>query len=174
MKTKYLDFIKLNENSHNIISIAEIEKVFRNVFDDTKVSSVKTLYDYDKIRKETKLIISINNLFYNETNIIFTKFVFIVDDKKEKLKKNQFSYLYDINCDFRTISFDDTDEMIIKMNELLEGEKFGQNLKDAVKGQIGFFKGTKFYTEYAKEKFEKCKNELFEDMEFLTEVLNSK
>jgi len=130
MKTKYLDFIKLNENKHNIISISEIEKVFKEVFDDTKVSSVKTLYDYDEDRKETKLIISINNLFYNETNIIFTKFVFVVDDKKEKLRKNQFSYLYDINCDFRTVSFDDTDEMIIKMNEILEGEKFGQNLKD--------------------------------------------
>ena len=127
MKTKYLDFLKLNEKKGNLITLSEIEKVFREVFDDTKVSSVKTLYD--KSEKEIKLIISINNLFYNETNIIYTKFVFDVDDTKEFLKKNKLYYLYDINCNFKEVKFNDIEDLRIELFKILDGEIFGSDLK---------------------------------------------
>ena len=32
MKTKYLDFLKLNEKNNNLITISEIEKVFTGAF----------------------------------------------------------------------------------------------------------------------------------------------
>ena len=44
----YLEFLKLNEARKNLITISEIEKVFKEVFDESKVSSVKTLFDKDE------------------------------------------------------------------------------------------------------------------------------
>lgn len=130
MRTKYLDFLRLNENKTSVIGLSEVEKVFRNVFDDSKVSSVKSLYDIDEDTKETKLIISINNLFFEETNIIYTKFIFPVDNKKTKLKKNKFYYLYDINCNFKEVSFNDTTELQTKLFEILNNKTFGSDLTD--------------------------------------------
>lgn len=127
MKTKYMDFLKLNEKKTDVITIAEIEKVFKEVFDDTKVSSVKTLYD----EKDggIKLIISVNNLFYDETNIIYTKFIFDIDETKQILKEKKLFYLYDINCNFKEIVFSDTDELKSKLYDILNKEKFGDELK---------------------------------------------
>lgn len=124
MKVKYLDFLKLNESNNIIISIAEIEKVFESVFDDTKVTSVKTFFD------NGKLIISINNLYYDRTNIMYTKFIFNVDKTKEKLIDNEFLYLYDINDNYRKIIFNSTDELKSKLNNILEKEKFGDDIKN--------------------------------------------
>jgi len=44
MKISYIDFLRLNEQNESIISLSEIEKVIRNVFNDTKVSSASTVY----------------------------------------------------------------------------------------------------------------------------------
>ena len=130
MKTKYLDFLKLNENRNSVISLSEVEKVFKTVFDETKVSSVKSLYDLDEESGETKLIISINNLFYDDTNILYTKFVFLVDKNKTKLQKNKMFYLYDINCNFKEIIFNDSEELQIELNKILKNEMFGKDIKD--------------------------------------------
>lgn len=130
MKTKYLDFLKLNENITSIIGLAEIEKLFKKIFDDAKVSSVKTLYSYDEEKEVTKLIITINNLFFEETNILFIKFIFIVDDKKRKLKKNKMFYLYDINSNFREVKFNDITDLELKLNSLLNEQEFGKDIKE--------------------------------------------
>jgi len=129
MKTKYLDFLKLNENSKSIIGLAEIEKTFKNVFDETKVSSVKSLYDVDEEKNETKLIISINNLFFGDSVILYTKFIFIVDDKKRMLKENKFSYLYDINSKFKEKTFNDISELEEELNSILVNDEFGEGIK---------------------------------------------
>ena len=125
----YLEFLKLNEARKNLITISEIEKVFKEVFDESKVSSVKTLFDKDEENNAIKLIITINNLFYGDNNIVFTKFIFLVDDTKEKLVKNSFNYLYDINTNFKKINFNDTEELKIELYKILEGDLFGKDLK---------------------------------------------
>ena len=81
MKTKYNEFLKIYEAQGSIISLKDVETVIKNVFSETKVSSVSTLYE--KEDGENKFIITINNLFYEKTNIIHTKFVFYTDDKKQ-------------------------------------------------------------------------------------------
>jgi hypothetical protein len=128
MKIRYLDFLKMNENNNIIISIAEIEKIFKNVFDDTKVTSVKTFFD--NIDGDIKLIISINNLYYDRTNIIYTKFIFNVDKTKEKIVNNECSYLYDINKHYRTFKFNNTDELQKKLDSILNKEDFGKDIKN--------------------------------------------
>ena len=130
MKINYSDFLRLNEQKESIISLSEIEKVIKNVFNDTKVSSASTVYEIDKDTGELKLIITLNNLFYEQTDILHTKFVFFVDDDKRKIIKNKFFYLYDINCNFKEVDFDDVDNLEIKLNTIVDKREFGEDLKN--------------------------------------------
>jgi hypothetical protein len=127
MKVKYNDFVKMYETKGSIISLKDVETIFRNVFDDTKVSSVSTLYE--KEDNKNKLIITINNLFYEETNIIHTKFVFYTDDNKIGLDKNYFYYQYDINCNYKRVNFDDITELETKLKDIIDKRKFGRDIK---------------------------------------------
>jgi len=127
MKT-YNEFI--NEKNDFIVSLSDVEKIIKDVFSDTKVSSVSTIYEKDKDTKELKLIITINNLFYEKTNILHTKFIFLVDNEKTKILKNKFFYLYDINCDFREVSFNDTTDLDDKLNKIIHSRDFGSDIKE--------------------------------------------
>lgn len=127
MKVKYNDFLKIYEAEGSIISLKDIETVIRNVFNEARVSSVSTLYE--KEGDENKFIITINNLFYEETNIIHTKFVFYTDDNKKGLDKNHFHYQYDINCNYKQINFDDITELETKLKNIIDKRKFGRDIK---------------------------------------------
>lgn len=125
MKIKYIDFV--NEKNETIISLIDVEKSIKNIFTDTKVSSVNSIYE--KKGNKLNLIITINNLYYNKTNIIHTKFVFDVDDKKSKLTSNYLFYLYDLNCNFKRIDFDSLSDMENKLNDVMDKRRFGKDLK---------------------------------------------
>jgi len=129
MEIRYLDFLKLNEQE-SIISLLEVEKVIKGVFNDTKVASVSTVYEKDKKTQELKLIITINNLFFEKTDVLHTKFVFLVDDDKKGLLKNKFFYLYDINCDYKEIPFSDINNLEIKLNQVINKREFGRDISD--------------------------------------------
>lgn len=128
MKIKYLDFLKLYEQQESIIGLSEIEQIIKDIFDDTKVSSVSTIYEKDDDTNELKLIITINNLFYEKTNILHTKIIFLVDDNKRKLLKNKFFYLYDINCDYKEVNFDDVEDLKSKLNVIIDKRDFGKDV----------------------------------------------
>ena len=127
MKT-YGQFI--NEQQESIISLSEVETVIKNIFNDTKVSSASTVYEKDDKTGELKLIITINNLFYERTDILHTKFVFLVDDQKRKLLKNKFFYLYDINCNYKEVDFDDANNLETKINTIVNNKEFGKDIKE--------------------------------------------
>lgn len=128
MKINYNDFLKIYEADNGVvISLKEVETIMKNTFDESKVSSVSTLYE--KEDGENKLIITINNLFYEETNVIHTKFVFYTDEKKRRLEKNHFHYQYDINCNYKRVDFDDTTEMEKKIKDIIDRRKFGRDIR---------------------------------------------
>jgi hypothetical protein len=130
MEIRYLDFLKLYEQQESFISLSEIEKVIKNIFNDTKVSSVSTVYEKDKDTGELKLVITINNLFYEKTDVLHTRFVFLVDNGKTKLLKNKFFYLYDINCDYREVDFDDVEHLETKLNGIIDKRDFGKDITE--------------------------------------------
>ena len=90
------------------IKIAEIENMFKEFFDaeDGKVSSVETVYETPKDEDFLKLVISLHGLNTENSTIIHTKFIFKVDTNKRHLIENSFIYLYDINCIYHKIEFD--------------------------------------------------------------------
>lgn len=127
MKTKFSDFIKLNE-SNSLISLIDLEGVIQKIFDESKVHSVKTVYENND--EGLKLVTSINNLFFDHCNILHTKFIFNVDNEKSKLINNNFKYLYDINCNYVEVNFDDIVQLEERITEIIDDKKFGDDIID--------------------------------------------
>lgn len=113
------------------IRISEIEEVFKEIFDEEEgtVTSIDTVYEKPyKGGDFLKLVISIHGLLTDETSIIHTKFIFKTDTDKHKIIEDSFLYLYDINCIYHKIDFDNVIDLKKKIEEIVENAKFGDDL----------------------------------------------
>jgi hypothetical protein len=102
------------------IKISEIEEVIREVFEeeDGVVNSVETVYEMSTDEKFLKLVISIQGLATEDVSIIHTKFIFKTDLDKRVILDNSFIYLYDINCIYHKIEFDNVVDLKEKIEEV--------------------------------------------------------
>jgi len=90
---------------------------------------VKSTYETIEGDKENlKLIVTLNNVYYEKTGIIHTKLVFYTDNKKRKLNKDFFHYLHDINCKFKKVSFTNLNDLEKKINDIFDKRKFGEDM----------------------------------------------
>lgn len=109
------------------ILVEDVVNKIKEIFNNTKVSTVETIYE--KNDSDLKLIISLDKILYDNTNIIYTKIIFNTDIDKIKLTKNYFTYLYDINCEYVRIYFDNINELYNKINTIFNSGNFGDNIK---------------------------------------------
>ena len=110
------------------ILVGDLINKIKEVFDSTKVLSVETVYE-KTVTGDLKLIISINKILYDDVNIIYTKLIFLTDNKKTKITKNNFTYLFDINCEYIRVEFSDLEDFTSKITEIFNKNKFGENIK---------------------------------------------
>jgi hypothetical protein len=103
-----------------MIRIAELEQTFKDIFDEEGglVQSIETTYEKSLSGDFYKLVISIHGLSIGDTLIIHTKFIFKTDLEKRKLLDNSFIYLYDINCNYRKVDFNNVVDMKNKIYSL--------------------------------------------------------
>jgi hypothetical protein len=113
-----------------MIKISEIEEVFNEIFSEEEglVNSVDTVYEKSG-DDFLKLIISIQGLTAEDISIIHTKFIFKVDTDKRKLIENSFIYLYDINCVYHKIEFENIIDLKNKIEDIIESNNFGEDLQ---------------------------------------------
>jgi hypothetical protein len=113
------------------IKISEIEEVIREVFEeeDGVVNSVETVYEMSPDEKFLKLVISIQGLATEDVSIIHTKFIFKTDLDKRVILDNSFIYLYDINCIYHKMEFDNVVDLKEKIEDVIESNDFGQDLQ---------------------------------------------
>jgi hypothetical protein len=113
-----------------MIKISEIEEVFNEIFSEEEglVNSVDTVYEKSG-DDFLKLIISIQGLTAEDISIIHTKFIFKVDTDKRKLIENSFIYLYDINCVYHKIEFENIIDLKTKIEDIIESNNFGEDLQ---------------------------------------------
>jgi len=133
-----------------MLSVRVVDRVIKDVFSDAVVQSIKTVYETTET-ETLKLVISIQGLEMNTVNegflikefvkflenkniaskIIHTKFIFYVDKDKRYLIDNKFSWLYDIDCVYRTKEFDENSEESLKNNikEIIDENDFGNDIK---------------------------------------------
>ena len=113
------------------IKIAEIEEVFREIFDEEKgmVNTVETVYEMSSDEDFLKLVISVHGLTTEDTSIIHTKFIFKTDLEKRNIIDNSFIYLYDINCVYHKIEFSTIIDLKKKIEDIVESKNFGEDLQ---------------------------------------------
>jgi hypothetical protein len=114
-----------------MIRISEIEQVFKDVFEDEqgKVGAVESVYEMSKDEKFYKLVISIQNLSTKDTSIIHTKFMFKTDLKKKQIIESDFLYLYDINCIYHKVDFENVVDLKKRIEDIIESNDFGQDIQ---------------------------------------------
>ena len=113
------------------IKISEIENMFKEIFDeeDGKVSTVETVYETPDDSNFVKLILSLHGLSTENTSIIHTKFIFKVDMDRRNLIENSFIYLYDINCVYHKIDFDNVIDLQEKIEDIVDSGDFGEDIQ---------------------------------------------
>jgi len=113
------------------IKIAEIEEVFKEIFDEEKglVNTVETVYEMSDKEDFLKLVISVHGLTTEDTSIIHTKFIFKTDLEKRNIIDNSFIYLYDINCIYHKIEFSTIIDLKKKIEDIVESKNFGEDLQ---------------------------------------------
>ena len=114
-----------------MIKISEVEEVFNELFSEEEgnVTSVETLYENPNNNDFLKLVISIHGLRSEDTSIIHTKFIFKTDINKRELVDDSFIYLYDINCVYHKIDFDNVIDMKQKIEDIIKSNDFGEDLQ---------------------------------------------
>jgi hypothetical protein len=113
------------------IKISEVEKIFKEIFEEEegKISSVETVYEKAEESDDYKLIISIHGLSMGETLVVHTKFIFKVDSGKSHLVDSSFIYLYDINCIYHKIDFEGYIGLKNKIEGIIESNDFGIDIQ---------------------------------------------
>ena len=113
------------------IRIQELEDAFKELFQDVegKVSSIDTVYEMSDNEDYYKLVISIHNLSVDDTLIIHTKFIFKTDKNKQFITEESFIYLYDINCVYHKVDFDNIIDLKTKVEDVIKSNDFGEDLQ---------------------------------------------
>ena len=113
------------------VRIQELEDAFKELFQDVegKVSSIDTVYEASEDDDYYKLVISIHNLSVEDTLIIHTKFIFKTDKNKQFITDESFIYLYDINCVYHKVDFDNVIDLKTKIENIIKSNEFGEDIQ---------------------------------------------
>ncbi|MCZ2223707.1 MAG: hypothetical protein LC122_08765, partial [Chitinophagales bacterium] len=113
------------------IRISEIEQTFKEIFEEEegKVTSVDSIYEKSDDGDFYKLVISIHGLSVQDTFIIHTKFIFKTDLEKKNVIEESLIYLYDINCVYHKVQFNNILDMKKKIEGIIESNDFGEDLQ---------------------------------------------
>lgn len=113
-----------------MLSIKDIKDSFEEIFNQEKglVQSIESVYEISSDDSFYKLVISIHGLSIEDTLIIHTKFIFKTNLEKTKLIENAFIYLYDINCEYRKVSFSNIIDLSNKIEKIVQTNDFGEDI----------------------------------------------
>jgi len=112
------------------ISIEEVEKSIKKILGDSDVLNTESVYEHIEGEDDKqKLVIFFNKIFGDHDSILYTKLIFVTDIEKVNLVNNTFLYLYDINCQYNNVEFDDLEELEDKIENIINKHKFGPNIK---------------------------------------------
>ena len=107
-------------------SIENITNIILEVLGETKLKSLDHVYE--KHGDQYKLIISFHNLNLIHDILLHTKLIFNVEEDKIFLSHNQLTYLYDLNCKYKMINFDNLEELKDSLNEIFFDFLFGEDI----------------------------------------------
>jgi len=110
--------------------IKELDTIIKEVFNESLVTTVDSVYELSDDEDYYKLVISLHGLDVEDTIIVHTKFIFKTNLDKTELINNSFTYLYDLNCIYHLINFSDSTDLKEKMENVIHSNDFGIDIKN--------------------------------------------
>lgn len=121
----YIEFLK--EQNESVITVQNIYDTLKEIFENDDVFSTDSVFEH--ANNNLRLIISVNKIYSKNEINIFTKLMFNVNKEKNSLVSNSFKYLYEINCQFKEIGFENLLDFKNKLIDIITNNKFGNDLK---------------------------------------------
>jgi hypothetical protein len=114
-----------------MIKISEIEQIFKDLFEEEGglVKSIETIYETPESGDFLKLVISLHGLATEDVSIIHTKFIFKTDVDKRNVLDESFIYLYNINCVYHKIEFNNIVDLKKQIEDIIKSNDFGEDLQ---------------------------------------------
>jgi hypothetical protein len=114
-----------------MIKISEIEQIFKDLFNEEEglVKSIETIYETPESGDFLKLVISLHGLAAEDISIIHTKFIFKTDVDKRNVIDESFIYLYNINCVYHKIEFNNIVDLKKQIEDIVKSNDFGEDLQ---------------------------------------------
>lgn len=111
------------------LTIEQVSNVIKDIFYDSKVRVIDNVYEKPEGSFDyLKLVIVLHQLNYKKLSLLHTKFIFKTDIHKVMLLDNSFSYLYDMNCQYKMLNFKDENDLRSKIEYVLDNKRFGNNI----------------------------------------------
>lgn len=111
------------------MKLKDLNNLIKEVFEDTLVTSVNSVYELSDDKDFYKLVISLHGVDSEESIIIHTKFIFKTNIEKTETINDSFYYLYDINCVYRNVNFSDIEDLKEKLLNIIYSSKFGNDIR---------------------------------------------
>lgn len=111
------------------MTFQEASEKILEFFNDSQVVKTSSVWEKMEDGNGYKWVLVLHNLNWAEAIVIHTKFILKTDKEKKNLLKNQFSYLYDMNCKYRFVDFTDLNDLELKLTRIITENTFGDNVK---------------------------------------------
>jgi hypothetical protein len=107
----------------------DVQERINIIFDTSRIQKMDTVLEKDK--NGWNWILTFHRIETETTKILHTKFIFKLDEDKKKLRASHFLYLFDLNCKYHVIRFNDLTDMDTKIRRILlqPNQYFGHNLQ---------------------------------------------
>jgi len=107
----------------------DAKNIVLKFFSESRVRNASPVWERMKDGKNWKWVLTIHNLNWGDTIIIFTKIILKTDETKTNLILNQFSYLYDLNCNYHFINFKNENTLKKQLSNIIFNNIFGKDIK---------------------------------------------
>lgn len=110
------------------MSTEETIAAVSDALQSAKATAVKVVWE--QFDGGWKYVVSVHGLLCEGVPVVHTKFIVWADEDKATLKKQSLTYLFDLNCVYRTFTFESADDIKAQIASITAGALFGKKLKE--------------------------------------------
>ena len=115
------------------MQVSDLDAILKNIFKNVKSRDVDVIYEKSDNADFYKLIYVLQMPQIGDVPILMTKFIFKIDLMKITVTDMSFSYLYDMNCQYRMFNFKNSEDLESKVLKVFKKKIFGPNILELSK-----------------------------------------
>jgi hypothetical protein len=101
----------------------QVAKAIQQALSGAGAKAAKSTWERDG--RNWKYVMSVHGLLCAGTPVVHTKFILWADETRQTLRSDKLTYLYDLNCVYRTCGFSSPEAAAEQVQALLAKTSFG-------------------------------------------------